>query len=236
MIDLSFHGIVLVRVLAAVAFGFGIGLERELTNKYAGLRTHILVCLGSCIFTILSIYAFPLAVDSTNPQAFGDPARIAAQILTGIGFIGGGTVLRHGSSVFGLTTAATLWMAASIGMACGTGMLYVGLVATIVSVSVLVLIRTFERDVLTTSIKNMKRFKILLSCKEENAEKIHNFIVENFAYMHEITKKKNGFDSKEINIIAVVDVSGKKQQIQSLYKKFQNLEGIDSISIQESHE
>src|SRR5574344_2917289 len=92
-----------IRIAVAVVFGFCIGLERELTNKYAGLRTHILVCLGACVFTILSIYAFPQAVDNTNPQAYGDPARIAAQIVTGIGFIGGGTVMKHGSSVYGLT-------------------------------------------------------------------------------------------------------------------------------------
>ena len=92
---------VLINILAATFFGAIIGLERELTNKFAGFRTNILVCLGSCIFTILSVHAFPLAADNLHPAAFGDPARIAAQILTGIGFIGGGTILKHGSSVYG---------------------------------------------------------------------------------------------------------------------------------------
>lgn len=235
MQDMNFHLLVLTRITAAIAFGFGLGLERELTNKYAGLRTHILVCLGSCVFTILSIYAFPLAIDHTHPQAFGDPARIAAQILTGIGFIGGGTVLRHGSSVYGLTTAATLWVAASIGMSCGVGMLDVGFITTLLSVSILVLIRAFERDVLTSNLKNTKRLRISASCENQSAEEIHNFIIENFDYMHEISKKNNPDRDNFTKIVAIVDVNGKKQ-IQSIYKKFQNLEGLESISIQESNE
>ena len=105
----------LLDILLAMVLGFAIGFERELTNKWAGLRTHMLVCMGSCIFTLLSIHAFPVFAHS--PQA--DPARIAAQVLTGIGFIGGGTVLKHGSAIYGLTTAAALWITASIGMACG---------------------------------------------------------------------------------------------------------------------
>lgn len=235
MHELSFHLLILSRIIAAILFGFGIGLERELTNKHAGLRTHILVCLGSCVFTILSIYAFPMAVDQTNPQAFGDPARVAAQILTGIGFIGGGTVLRHGSSVFGLTTAATLWVAASIGMACGAGMLDIAFWATLFSVAVLVLIRLFEKHVLVGSTKNMKRLKITIACKDKNADDIYNYIVENFDYMHEISKKKEDKGDGLIRIVVILDISGKKQ-IQSLYKKFQSLTGLDSISIQEHNE
>lgn len=232
---MEFHLLVLVRTIAAVAFGFGIGLERELTNKYAGLRTHILVCLGSCVFTILSIYAFPMAVDQSHPQAYGDPARIAAQILTGIGFIGGGTVLRHGSSVYGLTTAATLWVAAAIGMACGAGQLSLGLITTIFSVGVLVLIRIFERDVLPSNIKNIKKLKIVLTCEEGSAEMIHNYIIENFDYMHEISKLQKKDDGDLVTIVATVDVSEKKP-VKSIYAKLQSLKGIESISIQENYD
>ncbi len=235
MHGLDFNLMIFVRLIAAIIFGFGLGLERELTNKYAGLRTHILVCLGSCVFTILSIYAFPMAVDQSHPQAYGDPARIAAQILTGIGFIGGGTVLRHGSSVYGLTTAATLWVAASIGMACGAGMLEIGFFTTLFSVGVLVIIRSFERNVLTTSIKNTKQLKIIASCSDENAQELHNYIIENFDHMHEISKKRDEKNSNLTKIIAIIDVCG-KNQIQSLYKKFQKVKGIESISIQEHDE
>lgn len=235
MFGADFHLLVLTRIIASIVFGFGIGLERELTNKYAGLRTHILVCLGSCVFTILSIYAFPMAVDHTNPQAFGDPARIAAQILTGIGFIGGGTVLRHGSSVYGLTTAATLWVSASIGMACGVGMLNLGLVATLMSVGVLVLIRSFERDVLSSNIKNTKRLKITAYCSDENSQTIYDYIIDNFGYMHEISKKRSETAEGKTKITAIIDFNAKKP-IQPLYKGFEALKGLDSISIQEDYD
>lgn len=235
MLDLSFDVLALTRIVAAIVFGFAIGLERELTNKYAGLRTNILVCLGSCVFTILSIYAFPMAVDQSHPQAYGDPARIAAQILTGIGFIGGGTVLRHGSSVFGLTTAATLWVSAAIGMACGTGMLSLALYATVFSVGVLVLVRSFEKNVLPVTTKNIKHLRVVAICNEENANDIHNYIIENFDFVHEISKKREESSENLTKIIAIIDVNGKKQ-IQSLYAKFQNLRGLESISIQERDE
>lgn len=235
MYDISFHLMVLTRIAAAVLFGSGIGLERELTNKYAGLRTHILVCLGSCVFTILSIYAFPLAVDQSHPQAFGDPARIAAQILTGIGFIGGGTVLRHGSSIFGLTTAATLWVAASIGMACGVGMLDIALITTVFSILVLVLIRLFERNVLVSSTKYMKRLKIIAICNDENVDEVHNYIIENYSHIHEIFKDRGKKESGLTKIIATVDVNVKKP-VQSLYKNLEKLKGLESVSIQEINE
>lgn len=235
MHDLNFHLVVLLRIIAAVLFGFGIGLERELTNKYAGLRTHILVCLGSCIFTVLSIYAFPMAVDQSHPQAYGDPARIAAQILTGIGFIGGGTVLRHGSSVYGLTTAATLWVAASIGMACGAGMIDIAFIATVFSVGVLVLIRLFEKNVLISSTKNLKQLKIIATCSNEEADNIQSYIMGNFDIVHEVSKKRSEDNNDLAKVTALLDVSGKKP-IQALYKQFQDLKGLDSISIQENNE
>ena len=105
---------ILLRIIFSIILGSIIGLERELTNKSAGLRTQIMVCLGSCLFTILSIYGFSTAV---TLYPLGDPSRVAAQIITGIGFIGAGTVLRQGLTVTGLTTASTLWIVAAIGMA-----------------------------------------------------------------------------------------------------------------------
>lgn len=235
MLDLNYHLIILIRIVSAIVFGFGIGLERELTNKYAGLRTHILVCLGSCIFTILSIYAFPMAVDQAHPQAYGDPARIAAQVLTGIGFIGGGTVLRHGNSVYGLTTAATLWVSASIGMACGAGMMDIAFIATLFSIGVLVLIRLFERNVLVGSIKNLKHLKIIIIADEKNSDNVHSYILENFDHVHEISKKVENENNNSVKVTAIIDVKDKKP-MQSIYKKFQGIEGLESILVQECNE
>ncbi len=92
-----------------------------------------------------------------------DPARIAAQIITGIGFIGAGTVMRHGNNIYGITTAATLWMCAAIGMACGTGMFLMAATATIFSLIVLVLVRKFERNFLSSKSYESKLMEIKLS-------------------------------------------------------------------------
>ena len=170
-----------LRIVAAVILGFLLGLEREMTNKYAGLRTHILVCLGACIFTIISIYGFPTFADGDNVivnQATGirDTGRVAAQIVTGIGFIGAGTVLRHGPMIIGLTTAATLWISAAIGMTCGVGMFDVAVITTIISVAVLTLIRIFEKKFIPTSIKHNRRFKISVYCYEDYVNRIHDYL------------------------------------------------------------
>ena len=162
-----------IRLISSVLLGFVVGLEREMTNKYAGLRTNILVCVGACVFTIISIYGFPMV--SVTGDEFGtrDTARVAAQVVTGIGFIGGGTVLRHGATVFGLTTAATLWAVASIGMACGAGMFGVAIVTTILSIIVLVSVRLFEKNVLVSSTKNIIRLKVSLTCANEKSNSIY---------------------------------------------------------------
>ncbi len=115
---------VLLRLAVAAALGGAIGIERELRDREAGLRTHVLVALGSALFTLVSAYGF---------REFGghtDPTRIAAQIVTGIGFLGAGAIIREGLSVRGLTTAATLWGAAAIGLASGAGYYFAAAIAT----------------------------------------------------------------------------------------------------------
>ena len=105
----------LLRLALAAAFGGAVGLEREFREREAGLRTHTLVSLGAALFTIAGAYGFR---DFHNSF---DPTRIAAQIVTGIGFLGAGAIIRQGLSVRGLTTAATLWVVAAIGLTCGAG-------------------------------------------------------------------------------------------------------------------
>jgi putative Mg2+ transporter-C (MgtC) family protein len=111
----------LLRLALAAALGGAVGLERELREREAGFRTHLLVALGSALFTIVSAYGFHAFLASGANVVRTDPTRIAAQIVTGIGFLGAGAIIRQGLSVRGLTTAATLWAVAAIGLAVGAG-------------------------------------------------------------------------------------------------------------------
>jgi putative Mg2+ transporter-C (MgtC) family protein len=118
--DLSL-GEELLRIALAGVLGGAIGLERELRDRDAGFRTHLLVALGSALFTLVSAYGFSDFQYGRGSGITYDPTRIAAQIVTGIGFLGAGAIIRQGISIRGLTTAATLWIAAAIGLACGAG-------------------------------------------------------------------------------------------------------------------
>ena len=227
--DINFILDVLLRVIAACALGFIIGLERELTNKYAGLRTNILVCLGACLFTIISIYGFPTVTSGDHPNGIRDTARVAAQVVTGIGFIGGGTVLRHGATVFGLTTAATLWMAASIGMACGAGMYPIAVISTFICLIVLVSVRFFEKNLPVKSTKNTRKFTVHLTCPSDIASKLCTTIMEKYSDTFEITRTpKNG----KTEVCASIEVFG-RNSINSIYKYFNSLENIEAISVEE---
>jgi putative Mg2+ transporter-C (MgtC) family protein len=115
-----------IRLVVAAALGAGIGIERELHGHPAGIRTHMLVALGSALFTVLSIYGFA----GQGGSAPVDPSRIAAQIVTGVGFLGAGAILKDGISIRGLTTAASLWAIAAVGMGVGAGAYVIAVVAT----------------------------------------------------------------------------------------------------------
>ena len=126
---------VLLRVVLAGVLGGAIGVEREIREREAGLRTHLLVAVGAALFTLVSAYGWHDFHFSNESGVTYDPTRIAAQIVTGIGFLGAGAIIRQGLSVRGLTTAASLWVVAAIGIAAGAGY-YTGAVITTVVVLV----------------------------------------------------------------------------------------------------
>jgi putative Mg2+ transporter-C (MgtC) family protein len=139
---------ILVRLLAAAALGGAIGIERELRDREAGFRTHLLVSVGAALFTLISAYAWTDFNFGVGTGITFDPTRIAAQVVTGIGFLGAGAIIRQGLTVRGLTTAATLWIAAAIGMACGAGFYWAAGLATAVALFSLGPLRLVSRRVL----------------------------------------------------------------------------------------
>ena len=124
----------------AILLGSAVGLEREANNHPAGFRTHALVCVGSALVSIVSWSTFQ------NFNFSGDPTRIAAQIISGIGFLGAGTIMREGANIKGLTTAASLWTVAAIGLAVGFGLYFVAITTTALVVLVLQFFSKLEKN------------------------------------------------------------------------------------------
>jgi putative Mg2+ transporter-C (MgtC) family protein len=129
----------IVRLLTAALLGGIVGLEREWRNKEAGLRTNILIAIGSAVFTLMSI-------ELTDART-GDTSRVAAQIVTGIGFLGAGAIIRTNAGIQGLTTAATIWVNAAIGVAAGGGEYHLAVITTFVTLVVLLALQPLEKYV-----------------------------------------------------------------------------------------
>ncbi len=132
-----------LRILLALVLGGLIGLERELGGHSAGFRTHILVTMGSAIIVLLSAYGF--SSFASEPNVRMDPARLAAQVISGIGFLGAGTIMRTGLTVSGLTTAASLWVSAAIGLSAGAGFYYCAIISTFLVVISLFVLNKVEK-------------------------------------------------------------------------------------------
>jgi putative Mg2+ transporter-C (MgtC) family protein len=133
-LPLETQALMVAQVLLAGILGMLIGFDRERRHREAGLRTMTLIAMGSCLFTALSMVAFPGA----------DSARVASQIIPGMGFLGAGAIIKDGRSVTGLTTAATMWVTAAVGMAVGTGNWFVGIGMTVIIWFVLVVLQRFK--------------------------------------------------------------------------------------------
>ena len=132
--DLQVAQIIIIRILVSFVLGVIIGIERGISHKTVGFRTLSLVCVGSAGFTLISIYGFQGV----------DTARVAAQIVTGIGFLGAGAILHRGYITKGLTTAAALWVTAAVGMACGTGMFILAFIITLMALILLWVLKPFK--------------------------------------------------------------------------------------------
>jgi len=123
-----------IKILIATICGSLVGWEREVKNKFAGLRTNLLICVGSCIFTICSFYA--------GNVYSSDPTRVLSTIVTGVGFLGGGVIMKDHDKIIGITTAAFIWVISGIGILCGMGLIIIPIILTI---GLLLVSRFFEK-------------------------------------------------------------------------------------------
>lgn len=158
---------IVVRLFVTVLLCGAIGLERETRDQSAGFRTHILLGLGAALFTLVSAYGFEAftraALESNGRGVQFDPTRIAAQIVTGVGFLGAGAIIRQGLDIRGLTTAASLWATAAIGMAVGAGYLFGAVATTAVVLAALYLLRKFRSRIISRYRTNFCVLKVVFT-------------------------------------------------------------------------
>ena len=193
----------LVRLMLAVVLGGAIGWEREASSKPAGLRTNILICVGTTLFTDLSIRFGGLDIEG----AVRDPARIAAQIITGIGFLGAGTIIQARGTVTGLTTAATLWVVAGIGMSVGSGFYLEAAGATLLVLVILVLLSPMEDAIAR---RRPAHFRIVLEPVAGAGEIVEEDVLE--AGLR-ITRRRIEKDAKLRSVILHLWVRGRPKDI-----------------------
>ncbi|MGD0726558.1 MAG: MgtC/SapB family protein [Spirochaetia bacterium] len=217
--------VTLFRLFLSFILGGLIGLEREWHRQSAGLRTHILICLGATLLTLLSIY---IPQTHRNFQG-GDPGRIAAQVITGIGFLGGGAIFRLGANVRGLTTAASIWIVAGIGMTVGAGMYDAALIGTGLVLFALFFMVRFEKKVFPA--RPLRKLEIVMRGEKVNTAGIFPLLEQ-----HGIEIKSVGisqsYQAKTIRVKLTVQVP-EGIEWNRFYREAGEMDGISKITLDE---
>lgn len=165
-----------VRIMLAAVCGAAVGLEREVRDQAAGLRTHMLVSVGACLFALVSAYGFEGVVSGLPPgDARYDVSRVASNIVTGVGFLGAGAIIRHGLSVKGLTTAASMWVVAAIGAAVALGMYWATAVTVVITILSLLALRPLRRRVRSAALT--RETLVLRSGSETSLDRAFEILV-----------------------------------------------------------
>lgn len=162
-----------------------IGLEREFNNHPAGFRTHLLVGLGSCLMMILSLYGFEQYLEDHNSKVQFDPARIPSYVISGIGFLGGGTILVKGATVRGLTTAASIWIVAGLGLVIGAGMYVIAIFTTIIVLMCLVFLNRLEKYMNVK--KTRRKMKVVVHSHKSTIDLVIDKLKTYHVTTHKIT-------------------------------------------------
>ena len=211
-----------VRLLLSFLVGMLIGLEREANHQPAGLRTHILISIGATVVMLISIF-----IPQTFTDFVGDPGRIAAQVVSGIGFLGAGAILKFGTDVKGLTTAASIWAMAAIGLAIGAGMYAIGLISVAVVLFALTVMNLFEQHAFKQ--RTLRKIVIEVKKKDSNTGKFETILEDFNVRISSTGFERNVGDASE-KITYVVAVT-KELNVKQLSDKLEKEPGIVSISI-----
>lgn len=219
MYDIN-SGEIVLKLVLSVLLGGAIGFEREVGNRPAGLRTHILVSIGAALIMLISKYGFGEG---------SDPARLAAQVVSGIGFLGAGTILRTGNTIQGLTTAASLWICAGIGLAVGNGFYFGAIVSTVLVLISLVILGRVE-DIIY--IKKKRTFKVVSVERPGLIGDIGTFFGQNNIVIKKISLNSldERADDDRIQIELVVDIKS-DGKLDEIMDEMYSIEGIEKISL-----
>ena len=224
-LDLALQADLAVRLLIAAALGAAIGLEREIHDHPAGMRTHLLVSLGSAIFTELSIVAFAGA-PAPNGSLPTDTSRVAAQIVSGIGFLGAGAIVKYGTSIRGLTTAASLWATAAVGMAAGAGSWMIAAAGTII---VIVSLWPLNALVERLHLKNAQSIRLrLLAGRLESLGDISRLLNDRKVEMAGVNSQRLGKGRYEVELDLRIPPGARGQDIVSAIAAMPDVEVLES--------
>ena len=196
-----------LKLLLAMVCGGAIGFERELSRKAAGLRTNVLICMGAALYMIISRHI-------GGGAAYTDPARLAAQVVTGIGFLGAGVIMQSRGSVTGLTTAATIFVVAAVGIGVGEGMYGIALFATVMIIVVLVLLRSVEHEVIRR--KRLFRYTLKTEDPAEFLERLMDALETEHLRLEDFDVNELRTGQHEVTLSVITSITGNRRLLQAL--------------------
>lgn len=215
---------IIIRLILSAILGGLIGIEREVNNRPAGLRTHVLVTVGSALIMLISIDGFSDAINRT-----GDPARLAAQVVSGIGFLGAGTIMRNGNSINGLTTAASLWVSAGIGLAIGSGYYMGAIVTGIIVMITLMTLGTLEKKILT---KSYRVIEVIVTDKPGIIGQIGTVMGEHKISIRDISVASHEGDPQQMEAKFMVKTTP-SFVVNSFYRDIYDIDGVINVTCSE---
>ena len=216
---------IILRVLVGAALGAVIGLERERDNQPAGLRTHMILVIGATLAMVLSVNLGYLYAQPGTPA---DPARLAAQVISGIGFLGAGAILRYGFNVKGLTTATSLWTMAIVGLTVGAGYYLVGVVTTAIMLLVLGLLNVIENRFVRTSVTRFISVQAdyRKGVVKEIRKKVNEFVDDLVSF-----NIQKHYKSKRLRVQIVARIP-KDQKLEELIDGLSDVEGVRNLKVE----
>ena len=222
--------VITVRLLMAAFLSGMIGIERETKKQPAGLRTHLLVGTGACLMMILSVTGFDTYLNDASGPLQYDPSRIPSYVISGIGFLGAGTIIVNRGSVKGLATAASIWVAAGLGLVIGIGMYYVAVLSTVIVIGTLYVLGKVEKKYISTH--KHRQITIIAEDRDEMFSKLSShFEKNNLEVIDFYIEEVDTYSEKQVSKYVFSIKEGDVKKEMELIKEFQELPGVAKVIV-----